>query len=704
MKRLWLISVCWMLLGSPEVANAFPNFDEFLSRYRSSEAILLDRSGQVLHEIRWDNQRRRLSWTQVDSVSRSFLESIVYAEDRRFFEHEGIDFWALGGAVRDLVWKKKLRGASTITMQTASLIKGWSASGFARRTFFQKIRQFYLAWQLDSEWTKDEILEAYVNLVSFRGELQGIAAASRALFQKEPHALNREEAVVLATLVRSPNTTRDRLERRSCFQYKMEHKEWECNSVQQVIAQIFAGPYHIKNSHDLAPHVARRLISGNDATSNQWDPLHTTIDRDLQEFSLQTLRAHLLRLRGKNMRDGAVIVLHNATGDVLAYVGNSEELSSARYVDAIQARRQAGSTLKPFLYGVAFEKKILTPASLLRDVPLNLNVGHGIYHPSNYDNKYRGAVSARVALASSLNVPAVRTLELVGQETFARRLRDLGFTGMRSGSYYGPAMALGSVDISLWELANAYRALSNNGMYSEPGFLMERKTKPLRKRVFTFGSSFLLSSILSDRASRQVTFGLENILATPFWTAVKTGTSQDMRDNWCVGYSDRYTVGVWTGNFSGEPSWNVSGVDGAAPIWAEIMGWLHRHERSIGTEPPPSVIARRLHRLQGASDWEWFLKGTEPVSYQGRVKHNWRRIVYPQSGMIIAKDPDIPSDAQRVLFNSEPKDESMYWDLDGRAVGHAGQMQMWEPRRGKHTLTLRDHKNNVIDRVKFEVR
>src|SRR5690606_31209387 len=230
--------------------------------------------------------------------------------------------------------------------------------------------------------------------------------------------------------------------------------------------------------------------------------------------------------------------------------------SSDLYVVGVMACRQAGSTLKPFLYAAAFEQKLITPATLLDDAPTEIPVVGGTYRPSNYDNVFRGPVTARVALASSLNVPAVQVLTALGEEEFVRRLRALGFTRLRNAEYYGPALALGSADIRLYDLVNAYRTLANQGIWSPVGMEpspVARLHDPSARPVFTPESTFLVSQILSDRESRSATFSLESPLSTPFWSAVKTGTSKDMRDNWCVGFSSEYTVGVWVGNFTGEP-------------------------------------------------------------------------------------------------------------------------------------------------------
>jgi penicillin-binding protein 1C len=390
-------------------------------------------------------------------------------------------------------------------------------------------------------------------------------------------------------------------------------------------------------------------------------------------------------VRSQNVQDGSVLVVENKTGEVLAYVGNSGDLASARYVDGTQGLRQAGSILKPFLYGLAFGQRLMTPVSLIDDSPLDLPAVNGIYRPENYDNQFHGLVTARTALASSLNIPAVKALNLVGVEAFVQELGALGFRGLRSADFYGPSLALGSADVTLWDLVNAYRCLANGGVWSPLRLTFGEDSGPPRHRVFSPEVAFMISDILSDRESRSQTFSLESPLSTRFWSAVKTGTSKDMRDNWCVGYSSQYTVGIWTGNFPGQPMWNVTGITGAAPVWVEIMNWLHRSQTS------------------NQSRREWFLKGTETGRVQeasGPVRY---RISYPANGTVIALDPDIPDEGQKLFFESQPADPDLHWRLNGLDIGLAGSPVPWAPRRGKYTLSLVMGKH-MLDSIDFEVR
>jgi penicillin-binding protein 1C len=572
-----------------------------------------------------------------------------------------------------------------------------------KRSIWQKERQILNAWEIEKAWSKAEIFEAYLNLVTFRGELQGLLAASRGLFGKDPHGLDQSESLILASLIRSPNALSSELVKRvSHLHQAMGWKIGE-EEIHSKVRQIFLGPNLPRPREDLAPHVAREILKERPHGST----VTCTLDGRIQRFGIDRLTHHLLSLKSQNVMDGALLVLENSTGDVLAYVSYSGEPSYSRFVDGIRAKRQAGSTLKPFLYGLAFDRRILTPASLLDDSPLDIAVISGVYQPRNYDSQFRGFVTSRTALASSLNVPAVKTLSLVGIEPFLNRLRQLGIKGLHeSGDFYGPSLALGSADVSLWELTNAYRCLANEGQWSGPRLIPGVDGSAQKKRIFSEEASFLVSDILSDREARSATFGLENSLSTRFWTAVKTGTSKDMRDNWCIGYSRRYTVGVWTGNFSGEPMWNVSGVTGAAPIWMEMMDFLHRDVSSIQRETLSGLVRKKIEFCQGfaASREEWFIRGTEPISQSQRTGQFNPRIVYPPSGTVIAIDPDIPREFQKVFFVSQVHEDRFQWVLNGSALGGTGKTIPWIPREGKYHLAIADKDEKVLDYVYFEVR
>ncbi len=694
MKRASLF--CLFLLIAAEAA-ALPSFREVREAYRESDAFLLDRRGEVIHVVRVEMEGRRLEWTALKDISPSLVQAVIHSEDRGFYGHRGVDWTALGAAAVRNLFAKNPRGASTITMQLASMLEGKPVREKGRRTLARKWEQIEAARELERSWTKGSLLEAYLNLVTFRGELQGIAAAARGLFGKEPSGLDGAESLLLAALIRSPNAAPKEVAKRACVLAASLQARTTCGEIRKITAEKLSGSYSVRPRTALAPHAAHLLLhEGGQRVSS-------TLDAGIQRFAAEVLDRQVRALRCRNVRDGAVLVADNRTGEVLAYVANTGASSSAPYVDGIRAKRQAGSTLKPFLYGLAIEKGMLTAASLLDDSPLSVPTPAGLYIPRNYDADFKGPVSVRTALSSSLNVPAVRTLMLVGPETFAKGLRQFGFGIAEEGDYYGFSLALGSAEVSLYELVNAYRTLANGGIAGELT-LLPRKGKGKTRRAVEEGAAFIISDILSDRESRSATFGLENPLSTRFWSAVKTGTSKDMKDNWCIGYSQRYTVGVWVGNFSGEPMWNVSGVSGAAPSWLEIMEYLHRKAPGGAPRPPRGIVAGKTGERQ-----ELFLSGTEPPVFAGEelpdaVQGENARIMYPAQGTLVALDPDIPDELQRVFFEARPARTRYEWVLDGERMPSAGSAVPWRPERGKHRLSLYDGRGRLLDTVEFEVR
>ena len=675
-----------------------PSFAMVRAAYRPSDAQLRDRHGEVLHELRVDRSRRRLDWCALERVSPAVQAAVIASEDRGFHRHTGVDWRALVGAGLRTLLGGPLRGASTITMQLASELDPTLRGGGGSRTARQKWRQLRLARAIEWHWSKGEILEAYLNLVSFRGEVQGVSAASRVLFGKLPHGLSDAEALVLAVLLRAPNAGADAVVRRAQWLHDgAPGGAPSASAIRQAVRVALDTPRGDGLRAAGAPHVARKLLDASAAGR----PVRATLDAATQRAAEDALQQHLLSLRDRHVTDGAVLVVDNATGDVLAYVGSSGGLSSAREVDGVQARRQAGSTLKPFLYGLALDARLLTPGSLLEDTPLEIAVPTGLYRPENYDGRFRGLVTVRTALSASLNIPAVRTLGLVGADAFVQRLRQLGFAGVRRpADYYGPALALGSAEVSLWELVNAYRTLANGGVWSPLRLVLQTPAEDRRSRVYDEATAFLIADVLADRESRSATFGLDSVLATGTWAAVKTGTSKDMRDNWCVGFSRRVTVGVWVGNFRGDPMHDVSGVSGAAPIWRDVMQWLRRERSSEPPSPPAGAVAG-----PGAGRVpEWFVSGTEPRVDRVSVVGTIPRILSPAASTTIAIDPDIPPAQQRVVFEASAVQPGAVWLLDGDPVGPANAAVLWAPERGKHALTLVDDRGRALDRVSFVVR
>ncbi|WP_436407981.1 penicillin-binding protein 1C [Burkholderia oklahomensis] len=750
-----------MILTAPLVAHALPSYDDVRRDWRGSDWVLLARDGTPLQRTRIDLAERRGDWIALADVSPAFREAIVVSEDKRFYAHSGVDWRGIAGAAWGNLWNERTRGASTVTMQLAGLLSD-APRRSGQRSLPQKAAQAMNALRLERGWRKDQILEAYLNLVPFRGETVGLDAMSHALFGKAPSGLDVRESAVAAALVRAPNASAAKVAERACRILRDMRAAQPCASLDGYVRFVTSGPSNAARDDGdaLAPHFARRVAA--EVEPGAGARVRSTLDAPLQRFARDTLTRALTELDApahrRNVQDGAVVVIDNASGEIRAWVGSSGALSSARDVDAVLAPRQAGSTLKPFLYAQAIDEKRLTAASLLDDAPIDLAAGGGLYIPQNYDKHFKGWVSVRTALGGSLNVPAVRTLVLVTPHRFARTLAALGLPLAEEGDYYGFSLALGSADVTLLSLANAYRALANGGVAratvdvpaasvstsavstsaaSKPAVSTTADSKltistsavstsaaskpaapPARvatgARVFSEAASYVVTDILADNNARVRTFGFDSPLATRFFSAVKTGTSKDMRDNWAVGYTSRYTVGVWVGNADGSPMWDVSGVTGAAPVWAAVVGYLHRDLASRAPRPPAGVEQRRIafERDVEPARSEWFLAGTALDTVRlaapmtpGKVGPRAPLTIgAPTDGTIFAIDPDIPPKHQRIWFERAAGRAARFsWRLDGKVIGHGDRMA-WMPWPGPHRLELVDARGNVADAIGFEVR
>ncbi len=685
------------------VFRPYPNVPEFeavKSRWVPSEAYVLDRHGDPLDSVRVNYGVRRFEWVELEAVSPALVEAVIDGEDRRFWSHSGVDWLGMIGAVKDYVIHRRIRGGSTITMQLAALIDAGVPARRESSALKRKCAQMRAAQRLEARWSKEQILEAYLNLLGYRGELQGIGAAARLLADKAPSGLNLAESLVLAALLPAPNAAKERIVERACARAASRGLPISCEAIRGAAADLFARPAAEDLSIPMAPHVARMLAKKPGAR------VHTTLDGRTQRLARDILSRHLSGLEGRNVRDGAVLVVDNDSGEVLAYVGSAGPQSSAGEVDGVRARRQAGSTLKPFLYGIALERRYLTAASLLEDAPLNLETASGLYHPQDYEQDYKGLVSVRTALGGSLNIPAVRALMLVGVDAFRDRLCRLGYLGItESAEFYGYSLALGSAEVSLWEQAQAYRALARGGRWTP--IRLQTGGAAAERRVMSEDASFIIDDILSDRAARTVTFGLANYLNTPYWSAAKTGTSKDMRDNWCVGFSRLFTVAVWVGNFEGDSMHDVSGVTGAAPVWQEVMAELHAGRPFQAPRAPKGVSAGPVEFSPPVEPprSEWFLGDTMTqrvvaVGSRGEIP----RITSPADGMVIAIDPDIPRERQRVPLSVKGANASIILKLNGAALGPAEGDRLWEPQLGAYRLSIEQEDGTVLDEIRFTVR
>jgi penicillin-binding protein 1C len=685
------VTLAWITRPPP-----LPGYAAVVANWRASEAWLYDRNGRLIDSSRVDYQARRLGWVRLADVAQVARDTLVAAEDRRFHSHGGVDWWALGGALRDRIDGKRTRGASTLSMQVAAYLAPDLAAPGHRGTW-DKLRQMRAARALEAEWSKDQILEAYLNLAGFRGEAQGIAAAALGLFGKTPATLTRDDALLLAALLPNPGAGSSEVARRACAL----GRDTDCSRFAGAAASMLGPARSLALDPSLAPHLAARLLDQPGAR------ITTTLDARIQSVAITALRRQLQGLGGTRARDGAVVVVDNASGDVLAYVGGIGGESTAAAVDGASAYRQAGSTLKPFLFAQAIEKGYLTAASILDDSPVQLDTASGLYVPQNYDRAFKGPVSARVALAGSLNVPAVRTLLLTGVDAFRDRLWDTGYRGLvEDGQYYGFSLALGSAEVTLLEQVAAYRSLALAGRWS-PLRLTGASPGEALRQIVSPAAAWIVADILADPNARAGTFGVDSALRLPFWAAAKTGTSKAMRDNWCIGFSDRFTVGVWVGNLEGDSMRAVSGTSGAAPVWRDVMMALHAGVPSRPGAPPPGIETRAIRFADGIEQprREYFVKGTALTQIASAPEAARRpRIVNPVAGSVYALDPDIPMERQRLAVAVTGQVAAHRLLLDRQDLGTADTRPLILPQRGQHRLKLLDPGGRVVDQILFTVR
>jgi penicillin-binding protein 1C len=544
--------------------------------------------------------------------------------------------------------KRITSGASTLTMQLARMIDP------APRTLSAKFGEIWLSWRLAAGMSKDEILDAYINRLPMGGNIYGVEAASRIYFGMPAAELNIAQASILAAIPNNPNylnpyTYWEPLKRRQ--RYVLNRMVKDKYISREQADRAYKEEISLQSRQQgiiAAPHFLFWLAS--QLPKEHPSHVQTTIDRPLQQFVEAQVQQVIRTLAPNNVHHAAALVIDNHTGEVLAYVGSPDYFSDAQMGrnDGVQALRQPGSTLKPFVYQLALEKRVIYPNTVLADVPTRYAIpGAKLYSPADYSQTFQGPVRVRVALANSLNIPAVRVLEKVGVPTFLERLHQLGFEHLtHPPDYYGLGLTLGSGEVSLWELAHAYVILANQGQVQPivttssnfqdtVGQLRRSHTPPnpplppLKRGVGegslapptlapdgagglgfrnspTASSAIqksstwaLITDMLSDSHARAKAFGVDSVLNLPFPAAVKTGTSSNFRDTWTVGFTTDYTVATWVGNFDGEPMQKVSGVMGAAPLWNRIMLHLHEHQEPAAFEPPAGLVQRPVCALSG---------------------------------------------------------------------------------------------------------
>jgi len=596
---------------------------------------IVDRHGALLREA-LSSIDGRGRWIELKQISPHVLLSLIHTEDRNFFYHKGVDPAAVvRAAYQNISSNRIVSGGSTISQQLVRQIYALPRSPFG------KVAEMWLALRLEHTLNKAEILEQYLNRVPFGNQTFGIAAASRLYFNKPPAHLTLAEAALLAGLPQAPSAydpfrhlDRARARQKRVLQGLLNGSLIDSTQFNTAISESLTLGRRPKNF--LAPHACDLAL--NLHASMPSHEVRLTIDASLQNQVEKLLAGNLKQLERANVTNGAVLVIDNQTGDILALVGSADYFDDEHQgqVSGALALRQPGSALKPFTYGLAFEHGF-TAASILPDIPTHapLEPGAGDFTPTNYDGHFHGPVRLRTALACSYNVPAVRVMETLGADPLLQRLRRAGFTSLnKTAQHYGLGLTLGNGETSLLELTRAYLALANDGVVKNVRLFADKTLAPLspipEHQVFSREIAFLLADILRDDAARIPAFGESSVLDLPFPCAVKTGTTKDFRDNWTVGFTSDYTVGVWVGNFDGEAMRQVSGVSGAGPVFRDIMLTLHRNTLPLPITKHDGLIAQSICTISGSLPnefcpnqmTEFFLPGVEPTATCG-----WHRII-----------------------------------------------------------------------------
>jgi penicillin-binding protein 1C len=527
-----------------------------------SDLTLLDRHGQPLQTLRVDMTVRRLPWVPLDQMSPALLQAVVHQRGQALLAAQRRGLGGRGAQRLGNLLNTRTRGASTLTMQLAGPDRRRPGAPAQGRSVVQKLGQVVVAAQLERSWTKSQILEAYLNSVPWRGEVVGINALAQTLFGKHASGLDLDEAAIAAALVRGPNASPDR-GGRTCLRRAAGPEADLRRRAHAGRAGAAAAPGRMLGEQ-LAPHYARLALQ-RDGPAQQaaaWTP-------GCSAWRCRRCASSWPSCRAATSKTAPWWCWTTPAARCWPGWGPTATAQRAAQVDGVLARRQPGSTLKPFRLRPGLRAAADHAGQPARRFTRRDRHRRRAVPAAELRPRYKGLVSARTALGASLNVPAVRVAGLLPPDALHARLNALGLDLKESGGWYGASLALGSAEVTLLapgqRLPHAgQRRAVHTGGAAGPAGRAARRVADARRQL-------LVADILADNNARVRTFGLDSHLRTRGWAAVKTGTSKDLRDNWCVGFTDRYTVGVWVGNASGAPMHDVSGISGAAPVWQALV-------------------------------------------------------------------------------------------------------------------------------------
>jgi penicillin-binding protein 1C len=720
----------------------FPELDKFQTR--SYGLIVQDRNGITLRVIPSNDGVKR-EWLGLDQIPAGVTRTFIRAEDRRFYFHPGVDVLSVAGSAwRNFRAGEIVSGASTITMQLARIIKPHSQG------MKGKLIEAWDAVRLEAKLSKREILELWLNNIPFGSNIEGLGAMARNRFGLEADQLDDAHAAVLAVIPRRPSLYDPLYNEDASFQAAAQLAQ-RCNLHidEETLQSVIAGIKHMSEEDRApfhAPHFTGRVahqVQGDDGTSRR--SIKSTLDLRIQNFAEHQLENELLQLSGNRVGTGAVLLIENATGNILAYVGSKSwfDEDTQGKIDGVQVLNQPGSCLKPFLFAMAMDSG-MGPNEILPDLPSVFGSSEG-YIPSNFDRRFNGPIRMRIALASSLNIPAVYTLEQLGVNRFEQYLERLGFYSIseKMGTH-GTGLALGNAEVSLEELVCAFAAFPRRGIPAKLQFY-ESLENDAAESIISSETAWIISDILSDKASRYPGFGPAPVFQLPFPVMFKTGTSNQFQNIWALAATEQYTIGVWMGNFSGETVVGTTGSAIPAQIAANILNQLASisqddlasHSDHVGGSIPTGLVEQDICTLSGmlaslnctGSAREWFpdneIPGlctwhnnsgvVYPPEYQSWIVERFRSagtennqsagIRIPVSGSVFYIDPSFPASAQALRIETYGfKDDARIF-VNGNFAGitnHAG-VFIFPLERGRHIIEAEDDGGSYSS-VEIEVR
>jgi len=579
--RIFIVTLISFVLLSISLQIAFPLQDDI-----TYSQIILSSDSTVIHAFLSNDEKWRMK-TELNEITPLLKKAIIFKEDRFFYYHSGVNYFAvLRALINNLVEGKRTSGASTITMQVARLLEP------KERTYWNKLIEIFRASQLEYKYTKDEILQMYFNLVPYGGNIEGVKAASVLYFQKSPNHMSLAELTALSIIPNRPNSLvlgKDNdfiVEQRNKWLNRfMGARLFPKQDIEDAINEPLEAYRH--ESPKIAPQYAYRMKRN----YPELPIISTHLDNKKQAKVQNLVKNYINRLYHRNIKNAAVLVVDNQKNTVVAYVGSADFFNTedAGQVDGVVAIRSPGSTLKPFLYGIGFDKGIITPKLKITDVPVN----YSGYEPTNYDEKFHGYVTAEYALVNSLNVVAVKILHQIKTHQFINSLKKLGFDQIRKDEKkLGLSVVLGGCGVNLEQLTKMYHAFANNGRYTELNWLSNDTAKGGFQAI-SAESAYMLTEVLTRVKRPDLPLEWQNSADLPK-VAWKTGTSYGRKDAWSIGYNKNYTIGVWVGNFSAEGVQELSGATSAAPLLFEIFNTLDYRSEAEWYDAPENIEFRLI--------------------------------------------------------------------------------------------------------------